>query len=596
LKRSIGIISILLIIIINRTQAQDYLSDPGKGFNSAMRDYNNERYSEAFQKFAALSDKYQDDSHNSVFRFMAAKSLFESGDYAESDSLWTNYLSTFPGSTLIPEVHLFKGHSLYKLGKLAPAADQYLLAIEPDPKSTAAVIAYDNLMPLVRAGLNTNELMNLQSAHPTIQVSEQLDFAIAKKELDARHYRKGVTALETFIQRYPGSHDYKQVRLLLEESREKAENQLSIGLLAPVSGSFQEYGQSMIEGARLALKDFKDQSLDIELDIKDTGSDAITAAKITRELADNEPIAAVGPLSSEAAISAAIILNERKIPMITPTASESGLTSIGPYIFQISPAIEKIGDALGSYAVRNLNLNEQAIIAPDDPDGIKISNAFAEAVYKLGGEVISTTYYPAGATDFKAQIMPLHDILVAKAEAQLEAGKLDSEAFLDPKTHEMLNKDQWPVSLDGLFLPGYADDLKMLIPQIRYHVIHTRFLGGDSWDSPDLMREVKPYVENAIYATDFHTELKNPKWANFSSAYKSAYGHGPDKAAATTYDAISMILSGILAQNKDPEKLRDYLSQIEDYKGVSTNISFKETNRANDEVGIYSIDGKRLSK
>ena len=594
--KSTLIILMLIILSIGFAHAQDYLNDPVFGLKTAMQTFQNQKYSDAYNQFSALARKYPDDSRSSVFNFMAAKSLYENGDYAQSDSLWDRFISGFSTSTYLPETHLFKGHCLYKQNRLIDAADQYLLAIELDPHSKAAEIARNNLMPLVRRGLTTDELKSLISRHTTSSATEPLEFEIARQDIDAGHYRKGIASLQAFMRRYPGSREFKQAKMLIDESQDKAENQISIGLLAPVSGSFQEFGRSMIEGARLALKSYKDKSSDVELTIKDTGSDPIVAAKVSRAIAVDEPLAVVGPLNSEAALSAAIVLNERSIPMITPTASESGLSSIGPYVFQISPSIEQFGAAMGQYAVKNLKMNEVAIIAPDDADGRKISNAFAEAVYRHGGEVIFTAYYPAGATDFKAQIMPLHDILVARAEAQLASGKLDSAEIVDSKTHETLGKDDWPVNLDGLFLPGYADELKMLIPQVRYHVIRTRFLGSDGWDSPDLLREVKTYVENAAFVTDFHPLTGDSNWSKFAKTYQSAYGHAPDKAAATTYDAVQLILAGIANGNKSPEKLRDYLSRIEDYNGVSTVITFKETDRANNEVGIYSSDGKRLGK
>ncbi len=576
--------------------AQDYLADPVSGLNIAMENFHNGEYDLAYNKFKALNEKFPDDSRNSIFRFMAAKSLYEAGTYALSDSLWDDFIRTFSGSLLLPEAHLFKGHCLYKLGRYSDAAGEYLTSIEIDPKSKTALIANDNFMPLALRGLTPEEQRELVKNRPASAAIEPLEFEIAKKEINSGHYRQGIAALQVFMSRYPGSREFKQARLLMEESQDKADRQISIGLLAPASGSYQDFGRSMIEGARLAMKEFDSDEYKVDLEIKDTGSDPIDAAKKALEMADEEPLAVVGPLSSESAISSAVIFNERKIPMITPTASESGLSSIGPYVFQISSSIEHIGEALARYAIKNLKLSEFAIIAPDEPDAIKVTNAFAEAVYRQGGEVIFTTYYESGATDFKPQIMPLHDILVARTEAMLAAGKLDSSIIFDPKTHEMLTKDEWPVNLDGLFLPGYADELKMLIPQVRYHVIRTRFLGSDSWDSPELLREVKSYVENAIFGADFHADQNNIQWRKFSDSYKLTYGQSPDKAAATTYDAVRLILDGISAGNKSPEKLQDYLSQIEDYKGVSTNITFKETNRANDAVGIYSVDGKRLNK
>ncbi len=594
LKTASPIILTAIILVPIWAYGQEYLHSPETDFNAAMSAYENHEYGKAYEEFSALAEKYPDDGHNSIFRFMAAKSLYMNGEYQRSDSLWDDFITTFPTSSYLQEAMLFKGHCLYKQGKLVEAADSYISSIEINPKSEAAAIARDNLVPLANRGLTIEQLKRLVDKHPISSATEPLDYAIARRYIDAGYYRRGMLALQEFMRRYPGSHDFKQARLLMLESQKKAESQMSIGLLAPVSGSFVDFGRSMVEGARLALSEYENDGLKIDLNIKDTGSDPIQAAEVAQEIVNEEPLAVVGPLHSSAAISAAIVLNQNSIPMITPTASESGLTGIGPYIFQISPSAERIGAELGKYAVKNLNIDEFAIIAPDDVEGIKISNAFAEAVYRQGGEVISTTYYPSGATDFKAQIMPIRDILVARLEARLAAGLIDSSEFRNPKKDEMLDKDDWPVTLGGLFLPGYAEDLKMLIPQVRYHVIRTRFLGSYGWDSADLIHEVRPYIEDAIYATDFHIQSNDAAWRKFSNDYQGAFGHAPDKVAAETYDAVRMVMDGIYAGNKDPIKLRDYLGQIQDYKGISTVISFKGTGRANDEVGIYSIDGKKL--
>ena len=44
------------------------------------------------------------------------------------------------------------------------------------------------------------------------------------------------------------------------------------------------------------------------------------------------------------------------------------------------------------------------------------------------------------------------------------------------------------------------------------------------------------------------------------------------------------------------DKLRDYLSGIKGYHGVSCNITFKDNGRANNEVRIYTIDGNKVAK
>jgi ABC-type branched-subunit amino acid transport system substrate-binding protein len=586
----------ILFFCIARPQAHDFLNDPADGLKAATINYQNGKFTEAYNNFISLAEKFPNDSHNSIFRFMAAKSLYMSGEYQRSLPLWDGFIADFSGSSYLPEASLFKGHTLFMLKQFSEAASAYLSAIDRAPRSDAAQIARENLMPLLRQGLSIKKLNELIVENSLSAMGETMEYTLARREIDSGHYRKGVGFLKAFITRYPGSKDFKQARILLEQAQEKSENQIEIGLLAPITGTYQDYGQSMVEGARLAMKSYKNEGFKVDLAIRDTQGEPIQAAKIASALADEEPAAVVGPLRSESSISAAIVLNERGIPMITPTASEAGLSTIGPYIFQISPSIEQIGQELARYAVKTLKITEFAIIAPDDANGTKISNAFAEAVYAMGGEVILTSYYESGSTDFKQQIMPLRDILLVKTEGQLANGRIDSAEFIDKKSGQMLTEEEWPVTLGGLFLPGYVDDLKLLIPQIRYHIIHTRFFGSDSWDSADLMKEVKAYIEDAIFASDFHIDSSDANWAKFAKAYSSIYKHPPDKVAALTFDAVTMILEGIHEGHKHPEDLRNYINEIESFQGVSGVISFKDMIRANNGVGVYSIDGKRLGK
>jgi branched-chain amino acid transport system substrate-binding protein len=563
-------------------------------YKMAMSFYEKGDFKDAYNLFAKLTKSYPSDSNNSIYNFMAAKSLYKSGDYKGSSGLWKTYIDSFPGSNLIGEARLFWGHSLYYNKDIKEAAEQYLLTIENDSKSKAAEIAQENVMPLIKHGLTLDELDALISKYPKSPLAETMDYAMAQREIDAGHYRKGNSLLRVYIKRYPGSRNFKQARILLEESAEKSENEILLGLLVPLTGSYQEYGRSMVEGANLAVKGFFNNTTKVSLAIRDTKGNPILAAKVAKTLAEEEPIAVVGPLRSESALSAAIVLNEHSIPMITPTASEQSLSSIGPNIFQISPSIEQIGMSLAKYAIKNLKINEFAIIAPDDNSGSKISNAFTEAVYKLGGEVILTSYYPSGATDFKQQIMPLREILLARS--QVAQSISDSLNISDSTSVTVSPDEDRPVQLGGLFLPGYSDDLKLLIPQVKYHVIRTRFLGGDGWDSNGLISEVKQYIDNSVFATDFHIDDTDADWQRFSKSFKQAYNHPPDKVAALTYDAVKIILDGIMNGNKNSDEIRDYLSNIDNYNGVSCNISFKSTGRANDGVMIYEIDGGKLAR
>ena len=594
LIKSLILINILFLSAL--AQEDDFLQSPEVGLESAARSFQNRKYTEAYDKFKSLAEKYPKDGLTSSFQFMAAMSLYKSGELSGAIKLFEDFIYTFPGSSLRTEAMLNLGHSLFKTGRLYEAASQYLSVVETDPESETARYARENLMPLVRRGLTLTELRRLFDENSGSQVSEQMEFYLGKREIDAGHYRMGIVTLRSFMRRYPGSHDFKQVKALLEQAVGKSEGEIEIGLLVPASGNYQEYGRSMIEAARLAMQEIPKDSVKVELSIKDTQGSPIIAADMANVISEEEPVAVVGPLRSESAISAAIVLNERGIPIITPTASEAGITNIGPNVFQISSPIEEIGRAIAEYAVTDLGIKEFAIIAPDDAGGTKIANAFSKTVYELGGDVVLTTYYTSGIADFKGQLGPLRDILLVKTESQLAAGMLDSADFWDPKRDTLLPSEDWPVKLAGLFLPGDPEDLKLLIPQVKYHVIRTQLLGSDGWDSDKLLREVNSYVAGAIYATDFKSRSDNPNWLQFDKSFSAAYSHSPDRVAALTYDAICMVIRGILDGNRNADDMRQYLSRLEDYQGVSGSITFMGNGRANNGVAIYSVDGRKLAE
>lgn len=601
-------ISALIWISAIVIHAQDYMADPATGMRAAMSDYQNGLYEEAYKKFNSLSARYALDGYNSVFRFMAAKSLYEAGECGPALSLFDKYVNDFPRSRFAVGAYVLKGHCLYKQGNLLDAASAYISGFDLDRRNPDAELALANLKPLIDRGLSIDELEQLSAEHPASSLAEEIRFSLAGRELRSGRYRSGIKSLQSYLRGFPRGKHTSEVKDLLDQYSEKAADIHVIGLLVPVTGHYDEFGRSMVEGARLAMKLYSPDSSDTELLIKDTQGDPVIATERAGKLAAEEPVAVVGPLRSESSVGAAVVLNNEDIPIITPTASESGISSLGPNVFQISPAIERLGQAMATYAVNELGITEFAIISPDDVGGMSVSKAFAQTVYRLGGEVVSASYYTTGATDFKQQIKPLRDILLMKTEELLAAGEIDSSAYIekyemqyDPAVGDsvnapkMLDMDDWPVSLGALFLPGYPDELKLLIPQIRYHIIRTRFLGADGWDSADLIREVSRYVGDAVFATDFHAGSDEAPWVEFSAAYQNQFGHRPDKVAALTFDAVALVLKGLSRGADSPEKMREYLSGIEGYQGASCRITFKGTGRANNEIRIYSVNGGKVA-
>jgi ABC-type branched-subunit amino acid transport system substrate-binding protein len=307
-------------------------------------------------------------------------------------------------------------------------------------------------------------------------------------------------------------------------------------------------------------------------------------------------VAVIGPLRSESAVSAAVVSSYNEIPLITPTASEKGITLIGDDVYQLSPPAEKIAQSLAEYAVVEMGIREFGIISPGDFSSRQIAKAFTQKVYELGGEVVAEAYYELGQTDFANQIKPLRDVLIMKTEEQIAGGQLDSLVYYDTLNQSWLDQKDWPVSLGGLFLPGYTEDLAMLVPQIKYNVINTRYFGLYGWDSPKLLERVGSYVEGAVFATDYHQGSSGTYWDDFNSRFHKKYKREPDRVASLAYDAANLVKQGIEKGAFSPKAMNKYLDSIEDYNGASCNINFKSSAHSNNAVSIYLIKNGMLEK
>ncbi len=185
--------AVLIMALYAMAPAQgDFQSNPAEGLKIATIYYQNGEYAEAFRKFSFLAEKFPSDSHASIFSFMAAKSLYKSGDYKNAIARWDEYQVSFPTSNLLPEVHLFKGHTYFEQGELEKASGEYIGVIDAFPKSEAAKVARENLEPLLRKGLSLKQVRQVLAEHPSSAMAESMELTLAKREMDAGHYRKGV--------------------------------------------------------------------------------------------------------------------------------------------------------------------------------------------------------------------------------------------------------------------------------------------------------------------------------------------------------------------------------------------------------------------
>lgn len=588
---------IILLLLAGPLLAQQRTNTPREALYQALDIYSMGRYEQAYQKFKSLAEFYAIDGHHTIFRFMAAKCLYKAGRYEQAQTEFERFIRDFPSSSYISPAYLYLGHIAYQDGLLLESAIDYLKAIDSDHNTEGGAIAAANLSAMLNSELSIEDLAYLADNYPRSEFAGEIIYSLGKRHYAEKRYKRAVKIFEKYLENYaPGDHG-AEVKQLYAEARELAFKNVIISVLAPLSGSYADYGKSLVDGITLVFEESPHiAGKEIELMIKDTRGSPVYATLAVKALVQEEPAVIIGPLRSESAVGAATVAANNKIPLITPTASENGIADLGECIYQISPPAEKIATSLAEYAVTELGIKDFSIIAPGDFTGRQISRAFSQKVYQLGGEVLTNSFYEDGETDFSNQIKTLRDVLLMRTEEQLATGLKDSTEYYDFDKEEWLDQEDWRVYLGGLFLPGYPRELSLLVPQIRYHVITTQYLGLDGWDSPELVSEIKRYIKGAIFATDYHPGTEGDAWEKFHEKYRAKFGKEPDRIAALAYDAASLVKLALESGASSADEINDFLGSVENYQGAACEINFQATGHANNATRIYQFGDGSLTR
>jgi branched-chain amino acid transport system substrate-binding protein len=151
---------------------------------------------------------------------------------------------------------------------------------------------------------------------------------------------------------------------------------------------------------------------------------------------------------------------------------------------------------------------------------------------------------------------------------------------------------------DILFLPDYYNKVGLIAKQAREKGIKAILLGGDGWDSPDLVKIAGTAVEGGFFSNHYSSEDPRPEVQNFIKKYRAKYGSTPDALATLGYDATLIMLSGIeKAKSDDPQLVSKALTNLKGLRVVSGQISYdKDGNPIKSAVVIGIVNGQQKYK
>ena len=170
-----------------------------------------------------------------------------------------------------------------------------------------------------------------------------------------------------------------------------AQDTIKVGVIAPFSGPFADYGKQMQGGINAWMAQHGDTvaGKKIQVIYKDTTGPAPEVAKrLAQELVvrDKVDFLAGFGLTPEA-LAVAPIAQQSKTPMIIMNAATSVITTKSDYIARFSMTLPQISAPMADWADKN-NIKTVATVVADYGPGIDAEKAFSDRFVKNGGKVL----------------------------------------------------------------------------------------------------------------------------------------------------------------------------------------------------------------
>jgi ABC-type branched-subunit amino acid transport system substrate-binding protein len=441
----------------------------------------------------------------------------------------------------------------------------------------------DRIREIVEKNLSESELKTLAAG--TAFPSDAALLRLAGLQIEQRNYSDAIEAAKRFLAAFPAHPEKTRAEILMAQATAGlTAPRYNVGVLVPQTGPASFFGDRVLKGIQLAVLSYNIQNPEnrVELVVKDTeGSPDRTVAGLN-ELATKNVVAVIGPLLSREVEALAPSLAKVQLPVFTPTAPGAGLIELSPWLFRNALTNATQAAAAAEYGLKQ-KLRKFVIFAPEDPYGRDLARVFTRDLARKA-EILATIMYPPETNDFGPFIRKLIEI-------DLRSQKIPIPD--DDKERKKLFQMYIP-TFDALYLPGYAEKVGLLLPQLAfYNITGKAIIGSNNWHTPDLIERAGRHAEGAVIVDGFYPENPEPAVKAVVDAYRSAYQEEPDILSAQAYDAASMVLA-LLKEKKDtPTTIRDGLLNLRDFPGISGSTSFMGSGESQKKLFFIMIeDGK----
>jgi branched-chain amino acid transport system substrate-binding protein len=293
----------------------------------------------------------------------------------------------------------------------------------------------------------------------------------------------------------------------------QAQETVKIGLILPMTGGQASTGKQIDNAIKLYMQQKGDTvaGKKIEVILKDDAAVPDNTKRLAQELIVNDKVNLIAGFGvTPAALAAAPLATQAKVPEIVMAAGTSIITERSPYIVRTSFTLAQSSTIIGDWAAKN-GIKKVATLTSDYAPGNDALNFFKQNFTAGGGQIVEEVKVPLANPDFAPFLQRMKD---SKPDAMF--------VFV-------------PAGQGGNFMKQYAErgltGIKVIGP-------------GDVMDD-DLLNGMGDAALGAVTAHLYSAAHPSAMNKDFVAAYKKAFSSRPGFMAVSGYDGIHLIYEAL---------------------------------------------------
>jgi len=256
-------------------------------------------------------------------------------------------------------------------------------------------------------------------------------------------------------------------------------------------------------------------------------------------------VAGIGPASSRATLLVGPLFVQRKIPLLSPTATSSRIDDLGTWVFRLAPDEGAEGAFMVEFALHRLEARRVTLFyLMNDEYGIGLAESILRSLEEEG-------------------LAPVDRVpIIAESDMALRVSASLAKAVPDVVL----------VAARGPEASGIALALHAEHPDIPVIV-------GDGAPVESSFPEWDFGQTSEIYGvTWWHPDLPQSGSRDFAGAFLSRHGRFPFASEALVFDALLLLARAVQEAGPDPDQIRRYLGELGStrppFPGVTGPIAF----------------------